>query len=92
MTSKKYKHMARKQLLDEVDAATLSGVKRAEKQEDTRSVIAIGFVIGYALVVVVLIALSAFKLIGSDIVKDFLLAIGSPLGFIIGFYFKGDRS
>lgn len=36
--------MARKQAVEEVDAVTLSGVKRAEKQEDTRSVIAIGFV------------------------------------------------
>jgi hypothetical protein len=84
--------MARKQTLEDVDAVTLSGVKRAEKQEDTRSVIAIGFVIGYAVVIVVLIILSSFKLMDSDVVKDFLLAIGSPLGFIIGFYFKGDKS
>lgn len=80
--------MARKQTLEDVDAVTLSGVKRAEKQEDTRSVIAIGFVIGYAVVIAVLIILSAFRLIDTNTVKDFLLAIGSPLGFIIGFYFK----
>ena len=84
--------MARKQTLEDVDAVTLSGVKRAEKQEDTRSVIAIGFVIGYAVVISVLITLSAFHLIDTNTVKDFLLAIGSPLGFIIGFYFKGDKS
>lgn len=83
--------MSRKQDVDAVDAVTLSGVKRAEKQEDTRSVIAIGFVIGYAVVVSILIILSSFKLMGSDVVKDFLLAIGSPLGFIIGFYFKADN-
>lgn len=83
--------MSRKQDVDAVDPVTLSGVKRAEKQEDTRSVIAIGFVIGYAVVVSILIVLSSFKLMGSDIVKDFLLAIGSPLGFIIGFYFKADK-
>jgi len=81
--------MARKQQsLEEVDAVTLSGVKRAEKQEDTRSTIAIGFVIGYAIVVGILIILSAFGRMDSNTVKDFLLAIGSPLGFIIGFYFK----
>ena len=84
--------MSRKQSLEEVDAVTLSGVKRAEKQEDTRSAIAISFVVGYGIVVVVLIILSSFKLINSDNTKDFLLAIGSPLGFIIGFYFKADKS
>lgn len=82
--------MARKQSLEEVDAVTLSGVKRAEKQEDTRSTIAIGFVIGYAVVVAILILLSAFGKMDSNTVKDFLLAIGSPLGFIIGFYFKNS--
>lgn len=83
--------MARRQTLDDADAVTLSGVKRAEKQEDTRSVIAIGFVIGYAVIIVVLIGLAAVKLLDGNLVKDFLLAIGSPLGFIIGFYFKSDR-
>lgn len=82
--------MARKQSLEEVDAVTLSGVKRAEKQEDTRSTIAIGFVIGYAVVVGLLIILSAFKKLDSNTTKDFLLSIGSPLGFIIGFYFKSS--
>ena len=86
--------MARKQSqsLEEVDAVTLSGVKRAEKQEDTRSTIAIGFVIGYAVIVAILITLCAFRRLDGNTVKDFLLAIGSPLGFIIGFYFKtSDR-
>lgn len=83
--------MARKQAVEEVDAVTLSGVRRAEKQEDTRSTIAIGFVVGYGVVVLALILLSSFRLIEDNVVKDFLLAIGSPLGFIIGFYFKGDK-
>ena len=84
--------MARKQTLDDADPVTLSGVKRAEKQEDTRSTIAIGFVIGYAIVVAILIILSAFDRMDSNTVKDFLLAIGSPLGFIIGFYFKSSST
>jgi hypothetical protein len=82
--------MARKQALEEVDVLTVSSVKRAEQQEDTRSKIAIGFVIGYAGVVAVLIFLAAFKRIDGNTTKDFLLAIGSPLGFIIGFYFKNS--
>ncbi|HVI69753.1 MAG TPA: hypothetical protein VM581_04840 [Magnetospirillaceae bacterium] len=83
--------MARKkQELDDADPVLLSGVKRAEKQEDTRSTIAIGFVIGYAVVVALLMTLTAFKLMDGTTVKDFLLAIGSPLGFIIGFYFKNS--
>lgn len=84
--------MPRKQAVEEVDAVTLSGVKRAEKQEDTRSTIAIGFVIGYGLIVILLIILCSIKALDSNSAKDFLLAIGSPLGFIIGFYFKGDKS
>lgn len=84
--------MARKQFLEEVDAVTLSGVKRAEKQEDTRSKIAISFVMGYGFIIVVLIGLCAWGKLDSNTVKDFLLAIGSPLGFIIGFYFKEHTS
>jgi hypothetical protein len=85
--------MARKQqTVEEVDVVTLSGVRRAEKQEDTRSTIAIGFVVGYAVIVLVLIILCAAKTLDDNTAKDFLLAIGTPLGFIIGFYFKGEKS
>lgn len=80
--------MARKQSLEDVDAVTLSGVKRAEKQENTRSIIALVFVIGYLALLLILIILSTFKKLPSDAAKDYLLAVGSPLGFIIGFYFK----
>lgn len=67
-----------------------SQIKRAEKQEDTRSFIANVFVIGYLIALGVLIILATFFKLTSDSVKDFLLAIGSPLGFIIGFYFKSS--
>ena len=71
-------------------AINQSQIKRAEKQEDTRSFIANVFVIGYLIAVAVLILLATFADLSSDNVKDFLLAIGSPLGFIIGFYFKSS--
>ena len=35
--------------------------------------------------------MSATNELPQDSAKDYLLAIGSPLGFIIGFYFKGDN-
>jgi len=68
-----------------------SQIKRAEKQEDTRSLIANIFVIGYLLILITLIILSTFFDLTSETVKDYLLAVGSPLGFIIGFYFKSSE-
>jgi hypothetical protein len=83
--------MSRSRTLEGIDPATMSGLKRAEKQEDTRSRIAIFFVGGYLLIVLILVTLSTFAHLGSDTVKDYLLAVGSPLGFIIGFYFKSSE-
>lgn len=74
--------MARK-TLDSLSPIHRSKIKRAEKQEDTRSLIANIFVIGYLIVIVGLIILSTFFKLGSESAKDYLLAIGSPLGFII---------
>lgn len=67
-----------------------SQIKRAEKQEDTRSLIANIFVGGYLIILVLLIILSTLGKLKSDNAKDYLLAVGSPLGFIIGFYFKSS--
>jgi len=58
--------------------------------ENTRKVIAISFVTGYLIIIGVLILLTTFSNLKSDTAKDYLLAIGSPLGFIIGFYFKAQ--
>jgi ABC-type multidrug transport system permease subunit len=80
----------RKQSLEEVDAVTLSGVKRAEKQEGTRSLIASIFVAGYFVILILLISLSAAHKLEGNVSQNYLLAIGSPLGFIIGFYFKSS--
>jgi len=74
--------------LESASPAEDSTVKRAEKREDTRSRIAVFYIAGYLAVILVLLAAVTFFKLSSDISKDFLLAIGSPLGFIIGFYFK----
>jgi hypothetical protein len=60
-----------------------SQIKRAEKQEDTRSLIANIFVVGYLAILVILIILSTFFKLASDTVKDYLLAVGSPLGLLL---------
>lgn len=59
-----------------------------EVQEDTRSTIARIFICSYLAIVVLLIMLSTFFNLKAEVSKDFLLAIGTPLGFIIGYYFK----
>jgi hypothetical protein len=77
--------------VENLSALDQSQIKRAEKQEDTRSRIANIFVIGYLLVLALLIGLTAWGKLSADSAKDYLLAIGSPLGFIIGFYFKSSE-
>lgn len=79
-----------KKTVENLNAIDQSQIKRAEKQEDTRSRIANVFIYGYLLLLLVLILLSAFGKLAQDSAKDYLLAIGSPLGFIIGFYFKSS--
>lgn len=64
---------------------------QTEKQEQTRSWIALGFVGGYLAVFIVLIVLAATGFLSNTETQTFLLAIGSPLGFIIGFYFKSSK-
>lgn len=69
-----------------------SQVNRAEKREDTRSKIALYYVIGYLILVFFTLVLFLIrKLVVSDL-RDMLLAISGilsgPLGFIIGYYFK----
>ncbi len=78
-----------------------SALNRADKREDTRSKIALYYVIGYISIVAGTIAIffgvSAFiKSIIVDDLRDMLLAISGilsgPLGFIIGYYFKSHAS
>ncbi|PWU23392.1 hypothetical protein C5B42_03095 [Candidatus Cerribacteria bacterium 'Amazon FNV 2010 28 9'] len=79
---------AAKQTLDDVSLSEQSGIKTAEKREDTRSRIAIYFILGYFVIIIFLLVATAITKISTDVAKDYLLAIGSPLGFIVGFYFK----
>lgn len=65
-----------------------SVIKRAEKRESTRSMIALTFIIGWLVIIAGLIVFTTFFKLQSDAAKDYLLAIGSPLGFITAFYFK----
>lgn len=70
--------------------AEQSAITRKEKQEETRSKIALYFILGYLIIITGLIFLSTFYRLPAESVKDYLLTIGSPLGFIIGYYFKGE--
>ena len=80
----------------DVGEATFSSVeKRANKREDTRSTIALVYVIGYLIVVASVLIIgvaTGFELSGY---KDLLLAVSGilsgPLGFIIGYYFKSNK-
>lgn len=84
--------MAKKtKTIENLSQVDQSQIKRAEKQEGTRSFIANVFVVSYLGILVLLILLSTFKKLPTDSAKDYLLAIGSPLGFIIGFYFKSGH-
>lgn len=74
--------------LDSFSPVQQSSIKRAEKREDTRSRIATIFVIGYFLAIACLLIFSTFFTLASETAKDYLLSIGSSLGFIIGYYFK----
>jgi hypothetical protein len=76
---------------DDIDPLAMSQITRAEKQESTRSQIALLFVGGYLAIIAILICLSAFGKLNEDAAKDYLIAIGTQLGFIIGFYFKSSK-
>lgn len=82
--------MARESL-DEFEPAEEPTLQIAQRQESTRSGIAVIFIVAYLFIVLVLIFLTTFFNLPGESVKDFLLAIGSPLGFIIGYYFKSKE-
>lgn len=65
-----------------------SAIKRAEKRESTRSTIALVFICGWIGIIALLVLLTTFFRLSPETAKDYLLAIGSPLGFITAFYFK----
>ncbi len=80
----------------DVGEAVVSSVdKRANKREDTRSTIALVYVIGYLLIVAGVLVIGVTKKFELSGYKDLLLAISGilsgPLGFIIGYYFKSNK-
>lgn len=80
------------QSLEEVPIAVSSSVKRAEKREDTRSKIALYYVIGFLFLVLVCFIVSIWEHFDVNDMRDLLVSISGilsgPLGFIIGYYFK----
>ena len=76
------------QVFDTLSPARESAISNAAKTENTRNLIALVFIVSYLALLVFLIVLSAFFNLSADSAKDYLLAIGTPLGFIIGYYFK----
>lgn len=79
-------------LFEPAQTKTSSDRSLQEVQEDTRSKIAKIFICSYLAIIVLLIILATFFNLKADVSKDFLLAIGTPLGFIIGYYFKSLES
>lgn len=66
-----------------------------EKREDTRSYIAIAYIVAYFFIILTVIAIAAYKNFTIEEYKDILLAISGvtsgPLGIMIGFYFKDKQ-
>lgn len=77
------------------DEVGLSGIRRAEKREGTRSSIALFYVIGYLAIIAFVLCIATWKNFVISDYKDMLLAVSGilsgPLGFIIGYYFKASN-
>ncbi len=76
------------QVVQTLSPARKSAITNAERTENTRNLIALVFIVSYLGLLIFLIILSAFFDLEKESAKDYLLAIGTPLGFIIGYYFK----
>lgn len=80
------------QVLEEAPPEVMSALTRAEKREDTRSKIALYYVMGYLLLILLALAIFTWRLLTVNDLRDMLLALSGvlsgPLGFIIGYYFK----
>ncbi len=76
------------QIFDTIVPAQKTAITRNERTENTRNIIALVFIASYLFLLLLLISLSAFFQLSEQVAKDYLLAIGTPLGFILGYYFK----
>lgn len=84
------------QILEDAPVDLLSALSRAEKREDTRSKIALYYVIGFLVVIGLALFLFWAKNLEVSDLRDLLLALSGimsgPLGFIIGYYFKSHAN
>jgi hypothetical protein len=68
--------------------------QRKGKRENVRSQIALNFILGFFLIIFMAMCVGWYFAFTTEQFKDMLVAIsgilGGPLGFIIGFYFKGS--
>lgn len=82
----------KKQYLEDAPPDLRSSLIRAEKREDTRSKIALYYVLGYLALVLAMLLLFWIRQLQVNDLRDLLLALSGilsgPLGFIIGYYFK----
>lgn len=80
---------------DTGETSEQSQQRRADKREGTRSYIAMIYVVGYLLVVILVLAIGVYTKFELSGYKDLLLAVSGilsgPLGFIIGYYFKSNK-
>ena len=78
---------------NELSVSSVSDQKR--NPEDTRSVLANIYVLGFLGIILVVLILSFLKGFKTADVKDLLLTVSGvlsgPLGFIIGYYFKSKE-
>lgn len=85
-----------KNIIEYAPPDLISALGRAEKREDTRSKIALYYVIGYLLLVFLTLILFWIRKLQVSDLRDLLLALSGilsgPLGFIIGYYFKSENS
>lgn len=90
--------MAKKdpQVLEDAPPDLRSTLKRAEKREDTRSKIALYYVLGFLVLIFSALILFYIRNLVVNDLRDLLLALSGilsgPLGFIIGYYFKSHSS
>lgn len=80
------------QVLEEAPPDVRSFLARAEKREDTRSKIALYYVVGFLFLMLAALFLFWIRALPVNDLRDLLLALSGilsgPLGFIIGYYFK----
>ena len=79
-------------VLESAPIDVVSTLKRAEKREDTRSKIALYYVLGFLFMILVCFIVAGIEKFNVNDTRDLLVSISGilsgPLGFIIGYYFK----